>query len=121
MKLCAFDRLARLDQNGPDGNFEAALRIWDEVMGLPWPNGSKFPGQLTDRLAAMTGVDPGRRWALWQDQLRKTAHRLEAERERFPHLRAIVAEQRRVETRVRKSRAAPGQSTIYPMRPELSH
>ena len=51
----------------------------------------------------MTGIDPGRRLALWQEQLRKTAGRLEAQRERFPHFGAIIAEQTRVEgQRVRK-------------------
>jgi hypothetical protein len=45
----------------------------------------------------MTGVDPGRRLALWQEQLRKTADRLEAHRERFPHVGGILTEQTRVE------------------------
>ena len=48
-------------------------------------------------VAAMTGVDPGRRLALWQEQLRKTAERLEPHRERFPHVGTIVSERTRVE------------------------
>ena len=96
-EACAFDRLAQLAADRSAANFVSALRIWDEVMGLSWPNGSKFPGQLTERLAAMAAVDPGQRLALWHDQLRKTAEKLEAQRERYPHVRAIVAEQRRVE------------------------
>jgi hypothetical protein len=96
-ELCAFDRLARLNQDRSSETFDAALRIWDEVMGLSWPKGSQFPGQLTERVAAMTGVDPGRRLALWQEQLRKTAERLEPHRERFPHVAAIVTERTRVE------------------------
>ncbi len=96
-EACAFGRLARLGADRSGKNFNSALRIWDEVMELSWPKASKFPGQLTERLAAMAAVDPGRRLALWQDQLRKTAEKLEAQRERYPHVRAIVAEQRRVE------------------------
>jgi hypothetical protein len=96
-ELCAFDRLSRLTQDRSSETFDAALRIWDDVMGLSWPKGSRFPGQLTERVAAMTGVDPGRRLALWQEQLRKTAERLEPHRERFPHVAAIVTERTRIE------------------------
>jgi hypothetical protein len=96
-ELCAFDRLARLTRDRSSETFDSALRIWDEVMGLSWPNGSRFPAQLTERVAAMTGVDSGRRLALWQEQLRKTAERLEPHRERFPHVAAIVTERTRVE------------------------
>jgi hypothetical protein len=96
-ELCAFYRLSRLTQDRSSETFDAALRIWDEVIGLSWPKGSRFPGQLTERVAAMTGVDPGRRLALWQEQLRKTAERLEAQRERFPHVGGILTEQTRVE------------------------
>jgi hypothetical protein len=96
-ELCAFDRLSRLPLDRSSETFDAALRIWDDVMGLSWPKGSRFPGQLTERVAAMTGVDPGRRLALWQEQLRKTAERLEPHRERFPHVGAIVTERTRVE------------------------
>jgi hypothetical protein len=97
-ELCAFDRLARLAQDRTGETFDAALRIWDEAMGLSWPKGSQFPSQLTERVAAMTGVDPGRRLAVWRDQLRKTARRLEVQRERYPHVGAIIDEQTRVET-----------------------
>jgi hypothetical protein len=96
-ELCAFDRLSRLTQDRSSETFDSALRIWDEMMGLSWPKGSRFPDQLTERVAAMTGVDPGRRLALWQEQLRKTAERLEPHRERFPHVGAIVTERTRVE------------------------
>jgi hypothetical protein len=97
LERCALGRVARLPQDRSGETFDTALRIWDEAMGLSWPKGSRFPGQLTERVAAMTRVDPGRRLALWQDQLRKTGERLEAERERFPHVGAIVAERTRVE------------------------
>jgi hypothetical protein len=96
-ELCAFYRLSRLTQDRSSETFGSALRIWDEVMGLSWPKGSRFPGQLTERVAAMTGVDPGRRLALWQEQLRKTAERLEEHRDRFPHVGAILTERTRVE------------------------
>jgi hypothetical protein len=97
-ELCAFDRLSRLAQDRTSETFDAALRIWDEAMGLSWPRGSRFPAQLTERVAAMTGVDPERRLAIWQQQLQKTAERLELHRERYPHVGAIVAERDRVET-----------------------
>ena len=96
-ELCAFDRLARLPHDRTGATFDAALRIWDEAMGLSWPRGSRFPAQLTERVAAMTGVDPGRRLGVWQEQLQKTARRLESRREQYPHVRAIIAEQTRVE------------------------
>ena len=96
-ELCAFDRLSRLTQDRSSETFDRALRIWDDVMGLSWPKGSRLPGQLTERVAAMTGLDPGRRLALWHEQLRKTAERLEKHRERFPHMGAILTEQARVE------------------------
>jgi hypothetical protein len=96
-ELCAFDRLARLAQDRTSETFDAALRIWDEAMGLSWPKGSRFPAQLTERVAAMTRVDPGRRLAVWQEQLQTTARRLEEQRERYPHVGAIIAEQTRVE------------------------
>jgi hypothetical protein len=96
-ELCAFLRLARLPQDRTSEPFDMALRIWDELMGLSWPKGSRFPAQLTARVGAMTGIDPGRRLALWQEQLQKTTRRLEAQRDRFPHVRAITAEQARVE------------------------
>ena len=44
-ELCAFDRLARLAQDRSSETFDAALRIWDDVMGLSWPKGSRFPGR----------------------------------------------------------------------------
>ena len=97
LELCAFDRLARLAQDRTSETFDAALRIWDQAMGLSWPKGSRFPAQLTERVAAMTGVDPGRRLAVWQEQLQKTARRLEVRREQYPHVGAIIAEQTRVE------------------------
>ncbi len=96
-ELCAFDRLARLPQDRTSETFDTALRIWDEAMGLSWPRGSRFPAQLTQRVAAMTGMDPGRRLAVWQEQLQKTARRLEVRREQYPHVGAIIAEQTRVE------------------------
>jgi hypothetical protein len=96
-ELCAFARLARLAQDRTSEPFDTALRIWDEMMGLEWPKGSRFPAQLTERVAALTGVDPGRRLAIWKEQLQKTARRLESERDRYPHVRAIAAEQARVE------------------------
>ena len=90
-------RLARLPQDRTSEPFDRALRLWDEMMSLSWPKGSRFPGQLTERVAAMTGIDPGRRLPAWQEQLQKTAGRLEAQGDRFPHVRAITAEQARVE------------------------
>ena len=96
-ECCAFLRLARLPQDRTSEAFDSALRIWDEMMGLSWPKGSRFPGQLTERVAAMTGIDPGRRLPAWQEQLQKTAGRLGAQGDRFPHVRAISAEQARVE------------------------
>jgi hypothetical protein len=96
-ELCAFDRLSRLSEDRRSETFDRALRIWDEVMGLSWPKSSRFPGQLTERVAAMTGSDPTRRLARWQEQLRTTALRLEKNRERFPHVAAILTEQTRVE------------------------
>jgi hypothetical protein len=96
-ELCACERLARLAQDRTSEPFDTALRIWDEVMGLEWPKGSRFPAQLTERVAVLTGVDPGRRLAIWKEQLQKTARRLEVERDRYPHVRAIAAEQARVE------------------------
>jgi hypothetical protein len=96
-ELCAFDRLSRLAQDRSSETFDAALRIWDDAMGLSWPKGSKFPAELTERVAAMTGVDPGHRLAVWQERLQKTAQRLEAERERHPHIGAIIEERTRVE------------------------
>jgi hypothetical protein len=96
-ELCAFERLSRVTQDRSSETFGAALRIWDEVMGLSWPKRSRFPWHLTERVAAMTGVDPPRRLALWHTQLRKTAERLQEHRERFPHVSAILAEWARVE------------------------
>ncbi len=96
-ECCAFLRLARLPQDRTSEPFDSALRLWDEMMGLSWPKGSRFPGQLTERVAAMTGIDPGRRLPAWQEQLQKTAGRLGAQGDRFPHVRAITAEQARVE------------------------
>ena len=96
-ECCAFLRLARLPQDRTSEAFDGALRIWDEMMGLSWPKGSRFPGQLTERVAAMTGIDPGRRLPAWQEQLQKTAGRLGAQGDRFPHVRAITAERARVE------------------------
>ncbi len=60
--------------------------------------GSQFPAELTERVAAMTGADPARRLAVWREQLQKTAQRLEAQRERYPHVAAIITERTRVET-----------------------
>jgi len=96
-ELCAFDRLSRLSEDRRSETFDAALLIWDEVMGLSWPKSSRFPGQFTERVAAMTGIDPARRLARWQEQLRTTALRLEKHPERFPHVAAILTEQTRVE------------------------
>jgi hypothetical protein len=96
-ELCAFERLSRLARDRSSETFDAALRIWDEAMGLSWPTGSKFPAELTERVAGLTGVDPGRRLAVWREQLRKTTQRLEPYRERYPHVGAIISERTRVE------------------------
>ncbi len=37
LELCAFDRLARMAPDRSSETFDAALRIWDEAMGLSWP------------------------------------------------------------------------------------
>ena len=42
-ELCTFDRLSRLAQDRSSETFDAALRIWDEAMGLSWPRGIELP------------------------------------------------------------------------------
>jgi hypothetical protein len=98
---CATDRLARLiHDREPATVFGWTLALWDEVMRIPWPAGSAFPAQFTERVAALAAADAPRRLGPWRDRLRQTGDALAAQPSQFPHAEVITAERARVEARL---------------------
>jgi len=103
LETCAMDRLARLDQErDPVDSFARALDLWDEMMRLSWPQGSPFPAQFTERVAALAAAGVPRRRGAWLDRLRRTGQALAAQRARFPHAAVVAAERARVEAQLRR-------------------
>ena len=97
LESCATDRLWRLVQDQePARIFGWVLGLWDEVMRQPWPEGSAFPAQFTERVATMAGADAPRRLRPWHDRLRQTGDALAAQPSRYPHAKVITAERARV-------------------------
>ena len=95
------DRLARLDQErDPVESFARALDLWDEVMRLSWPQGSPFPAQFTERVAALAAADAYRRRGPWLDRLRRVGEALSSPPGRFPHAAVVAAERLRVEAQL---------------------
>jgi len=101
LESCATDRLARLIQDQePAKVFGWTLALWDEVMRIPWPAGSAFPAQFTERVAALAAADAPRRLGPWRDRLRQTGDALGAQPGRFPHAQVIMTERSRVEAQL---------------------
>jgi len=101
LETCAMDRLARLDEDkDPIESFARTLNLWDEVMGLSWPQGSPFPAQFTERVAALVAADVYRRRGPWLDRLRRTGQTLAAQPVRLPRAAVIEAERARVEAQL---------------------
>jgi len=103
LETCAMDRLARLDrERDPVESFARALDLWDEAMRLCWPQGSPFPAQFTERVAALAAADAPRRRGAWLDRLRRTGQTLAAQPVCCPHAAVVAAERARVEVQLRR-------------------
>jgi hypothetical protein len=108
LESCATDHLARLIQDQePAKVFGWTLALWDEVMRIPWPAGSAFPAQFTERVAALAAADAPGRLGPWRDRLRQTGDALTAQPGRFPHAEVITAERARVEARLGRTGSGP--------------
>jgi hypothetical protein len=71
LETCGMTRLARLTRDGlTTAGFIRVLDLWDEVMGLSWPSGSRFPAHYTERVAALARSD-SHRHRLWLDRLER--------------------------------------------------
>jgi len=96
IETCAIYRLARLARTRDQSQFFAnALNVWDEVMRVSWPEGSKFPAQFTERVSALVQADRYRRLEPWLDRLRRTGDALAALPGRKPQAAVIAAERAR--------------------------
>jgi hypothetical protein len=101
LESCATARLARLIQDQePAELFGWTLALWDEVMRIRWPEGSAFPAQFTERIAALAAADAPRRLGPWRNRLRQTGDALAAQPGRFPHAEVITTERARVEAQL---------------------
>jgi len=101
LETCAMDRLAPLaEDRAPGESFARALNLWEEVMRLSWPAGSRFPAQLTERVAALAASDASRRRGPWLDRLRRVGEALSSQPGRFPHAAVVAAEKARVEAQL---------------------
>jgi hypothetical protein len=91
-------RLARLAlERDPTGGFRGALELWDQVIRLPWPQGSQFPEQFTERVAALVANDDRDR-RIWLQRLRGAGERMAAEPGRYTHAAVVAAERARTES-----------------------
>ena len=82
------------------GGLARSLDLWDDLIRLPWPKGSEFPAQLTERVAAMIAADPSRRRGPWLDRLSRAAAALAAHPGRYSHAAVVDAERSRVESQL---------------------
>ncbi len=96
IETCAINRLARLarDRDKAQG-FAKALDVWDEVMRVSWPEGSKFPAQFTERISALVWADRSGRLEPWLERLRRTDQALAGLPGRKAQIAAIAAERAR--------------------------
>jgi hypothetical protein len=89
-------RLARLLQSSKQQTpFLACLDLWDEVILQPWPAGSAFPRQFTDRIRTLVSDQPARLSA-WHDRLVAMVRKMAPSSTRFSHVSIIELEERRV-------------------------
>jgi hypothetical protein len=101
LESCATARLARLIQDHePAEVFGWTLALWDEVIRVPWPEGSAFPAEFTERVAALATADAPKRLGPWRDRLRQTGDALATQPGRIPHAKVISAERTRVEAKL---------------------
>jgi hypothetical protein len=94
-------RLARLDRESDRArSFRRALDLWSEVIHLPWPRSSSFPGQFTERITAVAAADRSHRMQPWLSRLRAAAQELGAHPGDFGHASVVAAERQRVEAKL---------------------
>jgi len=97
LETCGMERLARLAQErDPAGGFGGALELWDQVIRLKWPKGSRFPSQFTERVAALVATDDRER-RLWLERLRSAGDMMAADPGRYAHAAVVAAERARIE------------------------
>lgn len=77
VETAAMSHLAALARAG---DVASVLDLWEELIRRPWPAGSLFPKQLTDRLGAVMAADPWR----YQEPYRKKLVALAAARASLP-------------------------------------
>jgi hypothetical protein len=101
IEACAFNRLARLARDPDESQeFVKSLNLWDEVMCLAWPDGSKFPAQITERVSALVQADRFRRLETWLDRLRRTGDSLAGSTARQSQVATIAAERQRAQAQL---------------------
>ena len=61
--------MSRLASIASTGKIAPALDLWEALMRRPWPLGSEFPAQFTERLAAMVDTDAPRNRELYHQRL----------------------------------------------------
>jgi hypothetical protein len=101
IETCATVRLARLNQDRDLARgFRRALDLWSEVIELPWPKGSSFPGQFTERMTAVASAEGSHSMQAWLIRLRTETEKLNARPNEFPHASAVAAERKRAEEKI---------------------
>jgi hypothetical protein len=93
--MTAMSRLARL-ANARE--LRPELDLWDQLIRRPWPAGSEFPVQLTERLAAVVNLDARRNLEPYHQRLIVAVRALAANPDLYPHAGFLKDELKRVET-----------------------
>ena len=97
IETLAMGRLARL---ASAREFGPAFDLWDDLIRRPWPAGSGFPAQFTERVAALASSNSPRTLASYRDRLTRAARDLAARPERYPHAGLVETELKRVEAAI---------------------
>jgi hypothetical protein len=80
------------------GDTAATLAVWDEAMRRPWPVGSDFPAQITER--ARPEISNTSSLRQWRDHLREAFARTSADPATRAAASVIADELRRVQTKL---------------------
>lgn len=95
---CAVAQFARACASGSITRVAGALEVWDKALRQPWPPGSLFPGQLTERAGDLVRGDAARHLTEWRERLGQAASVLQAG---SSSAAAVAAERARIEGELR--------------------
>ena len=96
----ATQQLARMAADGAAARgFVSVLDLWDEVMGMHWPPGSRFPSHFSARVGTLALGD-WTRSRPWLNRLRRRAQAMAGEPGPNPYSAVVAAEEARVKNRI---------------------